>query len=272
MPAARTLPARTRAVTTTFEHSFRKPADVFRIVVIGDSVVVGHNVGWRASFGKRLEEELNRQSLQRRVEVVLLACTGYATSQELVLLRNEAFQYEPDLVLWCYVLNDPADPLFHEASGDLALLYQPKCYVAHLLAGAWFRLHEWYVGWGGPTEFHKRLQYVYWDQVVAQLGEIGRVCRQHRVPCLFMIHPVLGLNELPGKYSYLDLHANLKEAADQAGLAWVDLREAYRGRPRAEIAFADDPWHPNSRGHQLLAEFLCRYLVAGNWVPLRTTP
>ena len=45
------------------------------------------------------------------MEVILLACTGYSTSQELVLLRNETFQYQPDLVLWCYVLNDPADPL-----------------------------------------------------------------------------------------------------------------------------------------------------------------
>lgn len=254
------------------EHSFHKPTDVFRIVLIGDSVVVGHHVGWRASFGKKLEEELNRQSLQRRVEVILLACTGYSTSQELVLLRNEAFQYEPDLILWCYVLNDPAHPLFHRASGDLALLYEPKCHLAYLFAGAWFHLREWYLGRGGPTEFHKRLHFVYWDQVVGYLGEIGRVCREHRVPCLFMIHPVFALDETPGDYAYLDLHANLKESAALAGLDSLDLREAYRGRSRGEIGFENDPWHPNTRGHQLLADFLCRYLIANNWIPLQNSP
>ena len=174
----------------TSNISFHKPADVFRIVVIGDSVVVGHGVGWRASFGKLLEEELNRQSLQRKVEVILLACTGYSTSQELVLLRNDAFQYQPDLILWCYVLNDPAHPLFHAAAGDLALLCEPKCHVAHLLEGTWFRLREWYLGLGGPAEFHKRLHYVYWDQVVGNLAEdrpgVPRASRPlplHDPPC-----------------------------------------------------------------------------------------
>ena len=47
-----------------------------------------------------------------------------------------------------------------------------------------------------------------------------------------MIHPVFALDEMPGEYTYLDIHANLKEAAAQAGLETVDLREAYQGRSR----------------------------------------
>ena len=214
----------------------------------------------------------NRLPLRRKTETILLACSGYSTSQELVLLRNEAFRYHPDLILWCYVLNDPAHPLYHAASGDLALVYQPRCYVADLLAGGWFRLCDWYLGLGGPKEFHKRLHYIYWDQVVSQLHEIGRLCSEHRVPCLFMIHPVFPLDETPGEYYYLDLHLNLEEAATQAGLSTVDLRTAYRGLGRNVVALENDPWHPNVYGHQLLADFLCRYLIAGNWVPLQNGP
>lgn len=234
---------------------------------------MGHHVGWQASFGRKLEEELNRQSLERKVEVILLACTGYSTSQELVLLRNDTFLYQPDLVLWSYVLNDPAHPLFHDASGDLRLLYEPPCRLAHLLAGGWFHLREWYLGRDGPGEFHKRLHYVYWDQVVRQLGEIGRTCREQRVPCLFMIHPVFAWEDIPGKYSYLDIHTNLKEAAAAAGLASVNLREAYQGHAREEVSLANnDPWHPSARGHRLLAEFLCRYLIDNKWLPSRDLP
>jgi hypothetical protein len=87
-----------------------------------------------------------------------------------------------------------------------------------------------------------------------------------------MIHPVLAPDEIPGEYAYLDLHVNLKEAAAQAGLESVDLREAYYGRSREEIGIPDDPWHPNAVGHRLLADFLCRYLVAGKWVPLQICP
>ena len=86
-----------------------------------------------------------------------------------------------------------------------------------------------------------------------------------------MIHPVFTPQEEPDAYPFLDLHLNLKAAAAQAGLAAVDLCEAYQGRGRDEVRNAkEDPWHPNALGHQLLADFLCRYLLARDWIGLRT--
>jgi lysophospholipase L1-like esterase len=244
------------------EHSIEKPPGTFRIVVIGDSIAAGHGVGSRDSFCRLLENELNNGLPGGQCEVIVLARSGYATSQELVLLRNEAFQYGPDLILWSYVLNDPADPLYHDASGDLRMVYEPKIHILHLLRQAWFGLREAIRTRGGPQEYHKRLHYAYWDQVAENLGEIGRLCGEHQVPVVFLLHPILEADRPSFDDSaLLDLYENLKDLAERSGLVPVDLREAFRDCVPAELNFRDDPWHPNALGHRLIAHFLRRRLA-----------
>ena len=41
----------------------------------------------------------------RTYEVIVLARSGYSTSQELIIFEEEAFHYHPDVMLWSYVLN-----------------------------------------------------------------------------------------------------------------------------------------------------------------------
>ena len=61
------------------------------------------------------------------------------------------------------------------------------------------------------------------------------------------------------------MHADLAAMAEEAGLAVVDLREAYLGRDPETLKLPDPPgwhdaWHPNEEGHRLAAEFLAAYL------------
>jgi len=255
-----------------YEYSLQKPPGVFRIVVIGDSVAVGQNVGWQDSFAKLLEERLNTQRPERRWEVVVLARSGYSLSQELILLRDEAFDYQPDLLLWSYVLNDPAHPLYHDVSGDLRLLYRPKCYLAHLAAAGWFQLKEMAACWGGPTEFHKRLHYVYRDQIARGLHTIGRMCRENEVPAVLLIHPVFEEDRPFSQYSLLDVHADLRELAEESGLMVFDLLDAYLGHAPEELSYPKqkDPWHPNRLGHRLAADFIFDELHAAGLIPEQT--
>lgn len=252
-----------------YEYSLEKPPGTFRMVLIGDSVAVGQNVGWQESFAKLLERQLNDQRPEQRWEVVVLARSGYGTSQELILLRDEAFGYQPDLILWSYVLNDPAHPLYHDVSGDLRLLYRPRSYVAYLAAASWFQLKEMAACWGGPTEFHHRLHYVYRDQVAQDIQSIGQQCRAHRVPGVLLVHPVFEENRPFAQYSLLDVHLDLRAMGEQAGLVVLDLLDAYRDHSPAELSFPkqNDPWHPNRLGHRLAAEFIYERLTAAGRLP-----
>ena len=240
------------------EHAVEKPEGVFRIVLIGDSVAEGRDVDADSAFGRVLERELNARGDGRRYEVILLALIGYSTSQEIVVLENEAFRYQPDLILWSYCLNDPAHPVYHNANGDLGrYYYRPRSYLFARAEAFAFRVKQKFRGRNCPEEFHAFLHCAFWPEVEANLKRIGSITRQHRVPVVFVIHPIfekgVGFNE----YSLRDVHLRLAEAARTNGFDVVDLLEAFRAYPSAELKIENanyyDPWHMNARGHRVAA-------------------
>jgi lysophospholipase L1-like esterase len=249
------------------EHVLQKPAGCFRVVVIGDSVAEGQGVPHEASFPKVLQRRLNAATTSPRFEVVVLARSGYGTAQELILLESEAFRYAPDLVLWSYVLNDPAHPLYHDVSGNMRLLYRPTCYLLHLGRAAWFSLEEAARSRGGPREFHARLHRVYREQIVAAFERIGRQCRKHRTPAVLAVHPVFEEQPDFAAYSLRGVHEDLVQMARDAGLLPFDLLEAYTGHAPEELQQPGHPWHPNETGHRLAGEFLARRLAENELVP-----
>lgn len=91
------------------EHDTAKPADTFRIAVIGDSYAealqVGEDETFWAVMGRRLQE-CGAFAAGRRVEVVNFGVSGYGTAQELLTLRERALLYSPDLVLLAFTTNN----------------------------------------------------------------------------------------------------------------------------------------------------------------------
>lgn len=83
-----------------------KPADVFRVVVLGDSVVFGWGVDEQVTFVRRLQDEWQAGASGKRLEVVNLGLPMYDTHQELASLREVGLGLAPDLVLLVYVVND----------------------------------------------------------------------------------------------------------------------------------------------------------------------
>ena len=87
------------------EHPIRKPANAWRIAVLGDSYAEAMQVAMEESFPAVLERELGScSSLQgKEVEVINFGVSGYGTAQELLTLRHRAQRYQPDLVLLAFV-------------------------------------------------------------------------------------------------------------------------------------------------------------------------
>lgn len=88
------------------EVAVPKPADVFRIVLLGDSVAFGWGVDDEVTFARRLETEWNAQTRGKRLEVVNTGHPMYDTNQEEATLREVGLALQPDLVLLVYVVND----------------------------------------------------------------------------------------------------------------------------------------------------------------------
>lgn len=83
------------------ERSPMKAADVFRIAVLGDSMVEAMQVEIEKTFTSLLEQRLNECHMdgRKRVEVMNFGVSGYGTAQQLLTYRYFASKYSPDLVL-----------------------------------------------------------------------------------------------------------------------------------------------------------------------------
>lgn len=243
------------------EHTLAKLADVFRILVIGDSVAQGISVDRNARFSSRLRLRLNAHGGDA-VEIINLARTGYSTEQELVILDTVGLALNPDLVLWSYVLNDPAHPVFHDANGQLGRYFVDRGWLGlHYIRKKWFDLNERVARSRCGSEFHALLHCAYRPRIAKQIARLGEMTAAHKVPVVFAIHPVFRPGSTFVDYALAAVHEDLEAMATGAELHVVDLTETFIGRS-AESLHLDldpdsfDPWHLNELGHALTAERL----------------
>lgn len=82
----------------------RKPAGVVRILIVGDSAVVGRGVPQDRTIHSFLQRELAAQG--RAVEVLNAGVEGYSTDQALVRMRELLPRYRPDIVAYGFCGND----------------------------------------------------------------------------------------------------------------------------------------------------------------------
>lgn len=86
------------------ETDYAKPANVKRILFVGDSFTLGYTVEDRDLFLRVLETDLRKNG--HAVEVLNGGCEGWSTDQELAWLQDEGIKYRPDYVVLAPYLND----------------------------------------------------------------------------------------------------------------------------------------------------------------------
>jgi hypothetical protein len=88
------------------EHTYEKPPDTYRILILGDSFAEALDVELEESFPYLVEQCLN-QRLVRPVEVINGGVSGYTTADEYLFYKSDGIKYNPDLtLLTVYIGND----------------------------------------------------------------------------------------------------------------------------------------------------------------------
>jgi len=77
----------------------KKGADTFRIVLLGDSYIMGHGLEPKDTIAKVLEHLLQAGNNNYKFEVINCGVGGYAPWQERIFLNECGFQFEPDMVI-----------------------------------------------------------------------------------------------------------------------------------------------------------------------------
>ncbi len=132
-----------REVRAPESLGYEKPADVYRVMVLGDSFVEALQVNLERTFFQGLGDQLARAALasDQRIEVMGVGAGGWGTDQALLWFENEGVNYQPDaVILAVFPSNDFMDntesldlenrggilkPFFALEDGDLALRYFP---------------------------------------------------------------------------------------------------------------------------------------------------
>jgi hypothetical protein len=87
------------------ERTIAKPAGTVRLAVLGDSYVEAGQVDQEEMITRVMERALNGCHAfgERPVEVLNFGMTGYGTAQELLLLQDKVWAFEPDIVVLAFL-------------------------------------------------------------------------------------------------------------------------------------------------------------------------
>lgn len=266
-----------------FEYPDKKGEGVFRIVVAGDSFTFGDGVNFDDIYAKKLERYLNYLGNVNRItyQVMNMGIPGRSTPKEVKHIMKAIPEYDPDLVILGYCINDAEDKFalkevldvrkkffykdFDKGEGWKATLFDHSA-LYRLVAKRIFSTNTY----RGQIRYYRWLyrdEYTGWQRTQAALSRLGELSRKEELPTVVLIFPLLSFG-LDKDYPFRDIHKKLHATLKEAGLPYVDLIRRYRGLDRhllEAVPYANP--HPSDVGHRLAAETLMKYLVNNKLVP-----
>lgn len=258
--------------------AFAKPAQGFRVLVLGDSIVFGQGVAFEQTFSERIQSALSDALPGRVVEAIDTAVPGYNVHQYDVIAAGEGARLDPDLVLIGLCKNDVVDAedieilrrLAREKldyRADLRTRLRRLSAVAHLADGLWLRVAA---ALGRPAP--EALRYEsgpreerHWSYTERSLRTIAARSRAGGVPLLVAAFPTRseldsGAPEVPVE--------RLARAVRSEQQHFVDLRAAFVAEQRPPEALFFDPVHPTALGHAIAAREVLAELERHALLPL----
>lgn len=78
--------------------TYANPNNHFRILILGDSFAMGYGVNFDETFTFKLQQ-LVEAKINRKVEIINLAVSGYSSAEQLLMYKNEGRKFSPDIVV-----------------------------------------------------------------------------------------------------------------------------------------------------------------------------
>jgi lysophospholipase L1-like esterase len=252
-----------------------KPENVFRIVVLGDSVTNSHFPGWRLQeyYPAVLQDLLNSRQSRQTYEVINAGVPGYNTQQEAEYLQNKWKDYNPEMVILGYcAAND-------RAVRRKIIQHKEGVYCSDVRENYPFvRVFPY-----GMSEFLMRKSAIFrlvnlllvesayknnWKAVLNRIEyfdrssetkdaikKIQKICSKADIDLLVVIFPRLDFQNS----EETDWIVNV---CREQGVNYISCYEIFKdtGFEKLKVS-AKDICHPNKLGHRLVAQRIFRHIM-----------
>lgn len=263
-----------------YEYSIKKPEKIFRIIGLGDSYTYGWGVKLEDIYLKQLEKKL------RNVEVINFGVGGYNTVQEVEFFK-EKIDYEPDLVIIGYLLNDASDNWMpdlnkdgggikyaEKSKGSIPIPLGLKIFLSENLDSYKFLSQKYHnllmnLGIRESTEESSFELYkddnINWVKAQNAMKELSDLSKKYNFKVLFVMLPYL--YELDN-YPYLSLNKKVLDIADENGFYTLDTTSYFKGYKDNSLWVDPTDKHPNSKGHEIIANAIYEKLINESLIPI----
>lgn len=244
-----------------YERIARRPG-VRRVLALGDSFTWGlYITDSDSTWPARLERLLGDST-----EVINMGQRGWTTYNEAEFLTRLGWQFDPDLVLVQYYLNDAyeSEPNFHYREGERVYLLPEQFWQGYVQTSALSALVSRAVNGlvygillrrveteGRYTESSRG-----WQQLTAGLRQIGDSARARGTPVLLILFPDLIAGTWTAEsYPARDIHEQVAREARAAGLLVFDLAPTFAAEGGDWKRWWATPYdaHPNEAAYAVAA-------------------
>ncbi len=253
------------------EWAVPKSKGKIRIMCIGDSFTFGNAVRIEDTYPKILEKRL--RAVNPNVEVISTAAAGWTTYHELHFLKNEGLNYEPDIVILGFFLNDfvskPAANIVFTREGRHEerppwLRWLPYEYIflakrSALVSYVRQRLYNL----KGKSDFttlllQNKLNLIESERIqdtISYLLEMKTILNEKKVKFILALIPPVNFFWLQEKT--LDYVEYMGQVSKENHISFIDLADGFRKSENTDKLYLY-PWdnHLSPKGHTHAAEQL----------------
>ena len=244
------------------EISLEKPPGSYRIVCLGDSLTFGEGVRYADIYPAQLQVRLAAAMPDRLIEVLNAGVQTHATGDEAALFLMRCSQFQPDLVVLGFYLNDATDARRTVRQNDRwtrswdssGLSSVSRLWGIFERARRANRLQDEFLETTRASFDSPR-----WSDCKTILQGMERVSQEDGFRFVVVVFPVFW--QLDDGYPFAAIHAKIAAFCDEAAIECVDLLETYRNQSAESLWVHPTDRHPNEIAHRLAAKRIASYLL-----------
>jgi lysophospholipase L1-like esterase len=264
-----------------------KPADCYRILVLGDSLVWSGETSSGPLYTEMIERRLNARAHPggKSFEVINAGVPGYTTYQELEFLKIYGLDMQPDAVVLAFVFNDLYYPYLHKSTSQNLLGPEPmirryrfdpdrllgrlfgRSYLAHDIVYAadllFTRLRRPIYPFERRVDFYLAWKEHGWVHTAQLIGEMQALLARRGVPLNLLVFPVS--DQVTESYLAADRayvlypQERIRRICAERGIPLLDLTEPIRAN--GGVSLFRDYLHLNGKGNDVVVDQVEQHLV-----------